>query len=109
MKIKERKVVIEVVSVLDPEEKVSEEDYLQACNGGYTQKQLWEMLDESDIDPDFNPNEEDPGEEHEDYKLDEDGNVVEIIERKVLFPKFFYDGDYSEIMDYIVENLDENE
>ncbi|WP_348688190.1 hypothetical protein, partial [uncultured Dubosiella sp.] len=61
------------------------------------------------IDPDFNPNEEDPGEEHEDYKLDEDGNVVEIIERKVLFPKFFYDGDYSEIMDYIVENLDENE
>lgn len=40
MKIKERKVVIEVVSVLDPEEKVSEEDYLQACNGGYTQKQL---------------------------------------------------------------------
>ncbi|GJM59219.1 hypothetical protein EROP_29120 [Erysipelotrichaceae bacterium OPF54] len=106
MKIKERKVVIEVVSVLDPEEKVSEEDYLLKCNGGRTQEELREMLGTPDFNPDFVLSEEGLGEDWEDYKLDDDGNVVEIIERKVLFPKFWYDGDYSEIMDYIVENLD---
>lgn len=107
MKLQNRKVVIEVVTNVDPKEKLTVEEYTRKTTG-YTQEEIKELVSDTDFNPDEDSTrEEGPGDESVDFTFDEDGHIVELIERKVLYPKYFYDGDYSEITDYVVDNLDE--
>lgn len=107
MKLQNRKVVIEVVTNVDPEDKLTVEKYTQRTTG-YAQDDIKELVSDMDVNSDEDPTrEEEPGDESVDFTFDEEGHIIEIIERKVLYPKYFYDGDYSEITNYVVDHLDE--
>ncbi|MCI9042136.1 hypothetical protein [Dubosiella newyorkensis] len=107
MNLQNRKVVIEVVTNVAPEDKLTVEEYTRKMTG-YVQDEIKELVPDTDFNSDEDPmREEEPGDESVNFTFDEEGHIIEIIERKVLFPKYFYDGDYSEITNYVVDHLDE--